>query len=91
MQVGPVPVARWGTAQEGHHHIMGVCVGQLQKGVVQPVLSRRIRVGCEPPVDAPHDAGHLEETWLRAGVLPERAISPASPEKCFPSHCTGLA
>lgn len=70
---------------------MGVRVGQLQKGVVQPVLGRHIRVGREPPVDAPHDARHLRETWLRVGVLPERAISPAPPEKCFPSHHTVLA
>ena len=78
--MGPVPVARWGTVQEGHYNIMGVHVGQLQKAVVQPVLGRHIRVGREPLVDAPHDARHLEETRLGVGVLEEPAISSASPE-----------
>lgn len=74
-QAGPIPVTRWGAAQQGHHHVVRVLLGQLQKALVQMVLGRLFCVGHEPLVDALQDVRCLEEKCLRVGLLPEQSLS----------------
>lgn len=74
-QAGPIPVTRWGAAQQGHHHVVGVHLGQRQKALVQTVLGRRFCVGHEPLVDGLQDVRCLEEKCLRVGLLPEQSLS----------------
>ena len=87
-QVGPIPVTQWGHTQESHHHICGLCLGEIQQGPVQPLLSRLI--GHEPLVNVSHHGRHLQKVQ---GDLErcQRESCPASPEKCSPSHHTAMA
>lgn len=58
-KVAPIPVTRWGNAEEGDGDISGVCLSQPQDVHEHPVIWSCI--GYKSLVRAPHKVWHLEE------------------------------
>ena len=70
--VGPVPVTRWGTVQEGQHHISRVFFSQPQNDNLQPGIHSDM--GHQSLVNAFHHGWYLGEAWGRLGRRPREQL-----------------